>query len=209
MTKQKYYVVWKGRRPGVYSNWESCKAQVDGFPGAQYKAFPTKVEAESAYHQNYTKFKGKTTPRILTSNDFRTIGIVNPDSVVVDAACSGNPGPLEYRGVHLFTGKAIFHLGPYAEGTNNVGEFLAIVHALSRFQQQGSDAPIYSDSENALLWVKLKRCRTKLQRTTRNIELFDLITRAEKWLTENDYQNPLLKWKTDEWGEIPADFGRK
>jgi ribonuclease HI len=209
MSKQKYYVVWKGRKPGVYSNWDICKAQVDGFTGAEYKSFATKAEAETAFSKRYADYKGQTPPRLLSPPDIRVLGITHPDAVAVDAACSGSPGPMEYRGVYLLSGKPLFHQGPYAEGTNNVGEFLAIVHALARFQQMGSDAPIYSDSENALLWVKLKRCRTKLQRTTRNVDIFDLIARAEKWLAENAYPNPILKWKTDQWGEIPADFGRK
>lgn len=212
MSKQKSsktYVVWKGRKPGIYPTWDACKAQVEGYPGALYKSFTTRSEAETAFRQSATSFVGNPTPRNLTPADLRTLGITHPDAVAVDAACSGSPGPVEYRARHLFSGKLIFHQGPYPDGTNNVGEFLAIVHALAYFQRQGSDAPIYSDSENALLWVKLKRCRTKLARTSRNAELFDLIARAEKWLAENRYSNPLLKWKTSEWGEIPADFGRK
>lgn len=209
MSKQKTYVVWKGRQPGIYSSWDACKAQVEGYTGAVYKSFPTRAEAETAYRKPPAEFIGQTVARILTPADFRSLGITHPDAVAVDAACSGSPGPVEYRGRHLFSGKLIFQQGPFADGTNNVGEFLAIVHALAYFQRQGSDAPIYSDSENALLWVKLKRCRTKLPRTSRNAELFELIARAETWLAENRYPNPLLKWKTSEWGEIPADFGRK
>ena len=209
MPKQKFYVVWKGRHPGVYVSWDACKAQVDGFPGAEYKAFPSRAEAEMAFRKNYAEFKGQSTPRILAPRDLHTLGITHPDAVAVDAACSGSPGPLEYRGIHLFTGKQLFHQGPFRDGTNNVGEFLAIVHALAHLQPQGSEAPVYSDSENALLWVKLKRCRTKLQGTSKNAELFEMIGRAEKWLAENRYPNPVLKWKTSEWGEIPADFGRK
>ncbi|HLF88540.1 MAG TPA: ribonuclease H family protein [Anaerolineales bacterium] len=211
MSKQKYYVVWKGRQPGVYASWDACKAQVEGFQNAKYKSFPTRAEAEHAYQGTDADYIGGASalPRQLTPDILRTFGITRPDAIAVDAACSGSPGPLEYRGVHLFSGKTVFHQGPFADGTNNVGEFLAIVHALARFQQQESDAPIYTDSENALLWVKVKRCRTKLQRTTRNTELFDLIARAESWLAENTYLNPLLKWKTNKWGEIPADFGRK
>lgn len=209
MSKQKTYVVWKGRQPGIYSSWEACKAQVEGYAGAVYKAFPTRAEAETAYRQPPTEFIGRSTARILTPADLRALGITHPDAVAVDAACSGSPGPVEYRGCQLFSGKIIFRQGPFADGTNNVGEFLAIVHALSYLQQRGSDGPVYSDSENALTWVRLKRCRTKLQRTSRNRELFELIARAERWLAENSYSNPLQKWKTSAWGEIPADFGRK
>ena len=128
--------------------------------------------------------------------------------VAVDAACSGNPGPMEYRGVYLRTGQVIFHFGP-VYGTNNIGEFLAIVHALALMKQKGVNMPIYSDSRNAILWVRQKKCKTRLERTPRTEELYLLIERAEKWLKENPYTIPVLKWETRQWGEVPADFGRK
>jgi ribonuclease HI len=129
--------------------------------------------------------------------------------VAVDAACSGNPGPMEYRGVYLLTGQQIFHYGP-VYGTNNIGEFLAIVHALALMKQKGISMTIYSDSRNALSWVKQKKCKTKLERTPKTEELFQMIERAENWLKNNSYDHiPLLKWETDQWGEVPADFGRK
>lgn len=131
------------------------------------------------------------------------------DSIAVDAACSGNPGPMEYRGIYLKTGKEIFHFGP-VHGTNNIGEFLAIVHALALLKQKGKhEMPIYSDSVNAQIWVKKKHCKTTLARTPETEYLFSLIARAEAWLRNNTYSNPILKWPTEEWGEIPADFGRK
>jgi ribonuclease HI len=129
--------------------------------------------------------------------------------VAVDAACSGNPGPMEYRGVYLLTGQQIFHFGP-VYGTNNIGEFLAIVHALALMKQKGIRMTIYSDSRNALAWVKQKKCKTKLERTPKTEELFQMIERAENWLKTHTYADiPLLKWETEEWGEVPADFGRK
>ena len=129
--------------------------------------------------------------------------------VAVDAACSGNPGPMEYRGVYLLNGQQIFHFGP-VYGTNNIGEFLAIVHALALMKQKGITMTIYSDSRNALNWVKQKKCKTKLERTPKTEELFQMIERAENWLKNNSYDHiPLLKWETDQWGEVPADFGRK
>ena len=133
---------------------------------------------------------------------------VQAESLAVDAACSGNPGPMEYRGVYLRTGQVVFHFGP-VHGTNNIGEFLAIVHALALMKQKGVNMPIYSDSRNAILWVKQKKCKTKLERTPRTEELYQLIERAEKWLKENKYTTPILKWDTSRWGEVPADFGRK
>jgi ribonuclease HI len=130
------------------------------------------------------------------------------EALCVDAACSGNPGPMEYRGVHLPSGRQIFHFGPM-QGTNNIGEFLAIVHALALLKQRGSAMPVYSDSRTAQIWVQKRKCKTTLARTPENAPLFDIIARAERWLQTNDYPNPILKWDTNQWGEIPADFGRK
>ena len=132
----------------------------------------------------------------------------NFECIAVDAACSGNPGMMEYRGVYLRTGEQIFHYGP-VYGTNNIGEFLAIVHGLALLKQKGLDMPIYSDSRNAQLWVKRKKCKTNLVRNAKTEELFKYIERAENWLKNNTYSTPILKWQTDMWGEIPADFGRK
>ncbi len=134
---------------------------------------------------------------------------VRADAWAVDAGCSGNPGPMEYQGVDLATGQRIFHFGPM-KGTNNIGEFLAIVHALALCWQQGlHDKTIYSDSYNAILWVKKRQCKTKLERTPQTEQLHQIILRAEQWLRTHDYRNPIVKWETDKWGEIPADFGRK
>jgi ribonuclease HI len=127
----------------------------------------------------------------------------------VDAACSGNPGPMEYRGVYLLNGQQVFHFGP-VHGTNNIGEFLANVHGLALMKQKGITMPIYSDSRNALGWVKQKKCKTKLERTARTEQLFQMIERAEHWLQTHDYKDiPIRKWETEKWGEVPADFGRK
>ena len=131
------------------------------------------------------------------------------DAVAVDAACSGNPGPMEYQGIDLATGQRIFHFGPM-KGTNNIGEFLAIVHALALCWQQGLHTKtIYSDSYNAILWVKKRQCKTKLERTPETEPLYQIIERAERWLQTHDYRNPIVKWETAKWGEVPADFGRK
>ncbi|MDD7318980.1 MAG: reverse transcriptase-like protein [Prevotella sp.] len=134
---------------------------------------------------------------------------VTADAWAVDAGCSGNPGPMEYQGIDLATGARLFHFGPM-RGTNNIGEFLAIVHALALCRQHGlHNKTIYSDSYNAILWVKNRKCKTKLERTPETARLYDIILRAEKWLATNEFHNPIVKWDTAKWGEIPADFGRK
>ena len=130
-------------------------------------------------------------------------------AIAVDAACSGNPGQMEYRGVYMRTGKQIFHYGPVF-GTNNIGEFLAIVHGLALLWQKGlPDMPVYSDSVSAIAWVKKKKCKTTLERNEQTEQLYQIIWRAEMWLKTHAYRNPIIKWPTEEWGEIPADFGRK
>ncbi|MEZ0395739.1 MAG: ribonuclease H family protein [Anaerolineales bacterium] len=204
--KPKFYVVWKGRQTGIFTNWEECEAQVRGFEGAQYKAFASRAAAEKALQGRYFDYLGKPE----SDGEWRFAPQPPlPGSYCVDAACSGSPGRLEYRGVETDTGRQIFRRGPFENGTNNIGEFLAIVHALAWLKQRGSPAPVYSDSETALAWVRRKKCNTDLPPDEKNTPLFALIARAEQWLAENDYPNPLLKWNTQAWGEIPADFNRK
>ncbi len=205
--KKKYYVVWKGVNPGVYDSWTDCQLQTKGYDGALFKSFDSKEEAEHAFASPAHHYVGRNaihkeeTPKQLPAN-------FDMNCVAVDAACSGNPGPMEYRGVYLLTGQEIFHFGP-VYGTNNIGEFLAIVHALALMKQKGISMTIYSDSRNALSWLKQKKCKTKLERTPRTEELFQMIERAENWLKNNTYHIPVLKWETEQWGEVPADFGRK
>ena len=204
-TGQKYYVVWKGVQPGVYDTWKDCRLQIQGYEGAVYKSFDSQEEATSAYNGNPRDYIGKTAKK---NGGVRKIPFIT-ESLAVDASCIGNPGDMEYRGVYIETGQEIFHVGPLAQGTNNVGEFLALVHGLAYFKKTGCKMPIYTDSRNAMLWVQQKKCKTKLERTTANTFIFNLIERAEKWLHENGYTTQILKWDTANWGEIPADFGRK
>ncbi|MEE1961477.1 ribonuclease H family protein [Allomuricauda taeanensis] len=210
MAKKKFYVVWKGKHPGIFETWADCKAQIGGFKGAQYKSFPTFAEAKKAYNGNYSDYKGTSKGKSeLSPQELLKIGDPNYNSIAVDAASSGNPGKMEYRGVDTKTKKTLFHQGPFEQGTNNVGEFLALVHGLAFLKQKKSDRIIYSDSRIAIGWVRKGKCGTKLDRTVKNAPLFELIQRAEDWLKKNRYTTPIVKWETKAWGEIPADFGRK
>lgn len=212
MAKNKYYVVWEGVTPGIYTSWTDCQLQIKGYDGAKFKSFDTREEAERALAQSPYAYIGKNAKKKTESKSNSDSGVlpacVIDNSLAVDAACSGNPGPMEYRGVHVASRQEIFHFGPM-KGTNNIGEFLAIVHGLALLKQKGFDMPIYSDSVNAISWVRQKKCKTKLPRTPETEELFLVIERAEKWLREHTYTTRILKWETKEWGEIPADFGRK
>jgi ribonuclease HI len=211
MSKKKFYVVWKGHKKGVFTSWKVCKKQIDGFEGAQYKSFADLNEAEFASTKNYADYVGKETKKtFLSLKEKEKLGKPNLESISVDAACSGNPGKMEYRGVLTHNKQQIFIKGPFIKGTNNIGEFLALVHGIALLKSKNKEnIPIYSDSKIAMNWVKQKRCKTNMHFDASNRDLLDLIKRAEKWLKENTYKNPILKWETKAWGEIPADFGRK
>lgn len=207
--KQKYYVVWFGNPTGIFDSWEACKKSIEGIKGAQYKSFESLEEAKKAYDGEYEDYTGKTSKPKISKEELAKIGEPNLYSICVDAASSGNPGIMEYRGVDTQTHKQLFRQGPFQQGTNNVGEFLAIVHGLALLKKNNSDRILYTDSKIAINWVKRKKCNTKLKRTPKNSYLFELIERAEHWLKTNQYSNKIVKWETKAWGEIPADFGRK
>lgn len=211
MSKVKYYAVMKGRQTGIFTSWSGCEKQVKGFSGAIYKSFSTREEAEAAIdqaRQNGGLLRSEKSQQKAINNRSSTSGFIE-DSICVDAACSGNPGAVEYQGVDTVTHEVIFHKGPIAQGTNNLGEFLAIVHALDYLKKLGKETPIYSDSETAMLWVRNKKVRTTLKQDASTEEIFNLIEQALHWLQNNDFDNPIIKWETKIWGEIPADFGRK
>ncbi len=207
--KNKFYVVWEGHQRGIFDKWETCKKQVDGYTGAKYKGFTTLEEAKAALGGNPLSYFGKTAKAPENAELRKLYGEPLRQAICVDAACSGNPGIIEYRGVHSATGQEIFHRGPFPEGTNNIGEFLAIVSGLVYLKQNGLALPLYSDSRNAIAWVKAKKVATLLKPNAKNKDLFDLLDRAVAWLHNNNYDTRILKWETKAWGEIPADFGRK
>ncbi len=213
MAKNRFYVVWSGRNPGIYSDWEVCKREIMGCKGAKYKGFPDRTSAEIAFREGPENYWGKDVAPIidLAADKERPVS----PCIAVDAACSGNPGKMEYQGVFVdfatqpATRRDLFKSPVFPNATNNIGEFLALVHALALQKKNGWKYPIYSDSVNAQIWVRQKKCKTKLQPNAKNEQLFELVARAEKWLNENAIEVPIFKWKTEIWGEIPADYGRK
>jgi ribonuclease HI len=208
--KQKYYVVWFGNPAGIFDSWKDCQLSIKDVSGAQYKSFSTFEEAKKAFRNEYKDYIGiNTKNKKISKEELIKIGEPNLYTISVDAASSGNPGIMEYRGVDTQTHQQLFHQGPFQKGTNNVGEFLALVHGLAFLKQKNSDRKIYSDSKIAIAWVKRKKCNTKLKKTSKNKKIFDLILRAENWLENNTYKTVIIKWETKAWGEIPADFGRK
>lgn len=243
--KQKYYVVWRGKQPGIYTTWADCQAQVKGAKNELYKAFATLQEAEEAYAGNPYDYMNPRHPKAMPAASPAAMSegnapaampqrpaaappgcppapptyrhdtvlplpaAVTADAWAVDAACAHNPGPMEYRGIDLRTGAVVFHFGPIY-GTNNIGEFLAIVHAMALMTQRGERRTIYSDSVNAMSWIRQRRCKSKLEQNAKSQQAWQLIERAVAWLQSHDITPfPLRKWETHLWGEIPADFGRK
>ena len=197
MSKKKaaYYVVWSGHVPGVYDNWADCEQQVKGFEGAKYKGFASQAEAERALHESPEKYilrKAGSTEKVQSPT--------NPilPALAVDAACSGNPGMMEFRGVIADTG-----------GTNNIGEFLALVLGLAWLKQNNLPWALYSDSRTALAWLRKGHADTKIEWNASNQDLFFMVRKAEMWLHDNTWTTPIYKWDTKAWGEIPADLGRK
>jgi ribonuclease HI len=238
MPQARYYVVFVGREPGIYGDWPSCRVQVEGFPSAQFRSFPTAAAAQAAWadaggdpvpldepgdpvslelldDDGLLDASASLTEREVAGPRARSAlaGLCEAGppagSIAVDAACSGNPGPMEYRGVDIETGVQLFHVGPM-QGTNNIGEFLAIVHGLAWLAQQGRRGPLYSDSTIAIGWVGRAAAKTTLPRNAATEQAWQLLARAQQWLRRAPYHAvEIRKWPTRRWGEIPADFGRK
>jgi ribonuclease HI len=210
--KKKFYVVWVGRRSGIYQSWPECQIQTDKFFGAKFKGFPTNEEAIIAFKEGPTKYWGqnkKVSKKIISQEEIKKIGSPILESISVDGAWDTSTGLAEYQGVATDDKTILFHQGPFEDGTNNIVEFLAIVHALSYCKKNNIEIPIYSDSKIAIGWVKSKHHRSNLIPSQKNKKIFELLDRAEKWLAQNSHHNKILKWETRAWGENPADFGRK
>jgi ribonuclease HI len=226
MSKSKFYVVWEGKKPGVYSSWPECQKQTSGIAGAKYKSYESKAAADKAYQEGWKKHWGQSGSGGAKSGSgtagksgagwgkrdaagAASVGEIDYDSISVDVGTHGNPGPVEYRGVDTRTGEVLFSNDSIGKGTNNLGEFLAIVHGLAYLKQLGSSKTVYSDSLNALKWVREKKVSTTLVKDDSTRRIWELIERAEEWLRNNTYDNKVLKWHTKSWGEIKADYDRK
>ncbi len=217
---KKYYVVWVGREPGVYDDLNDAMEQVEDFPGASFKAYTSAAEAAEAFRRGTARADSQDLGAMLLNAqrqnmpegnkpDYMSNPEIDINGWAVDAACSGNPGRMEYRGVELMTGRELFRVGPFEQSTNNIGEFLAIVHALSLMFQRGEKHTIYSDSVTGMAWVRNRKVKTQLARNAKTERSFQLMERAISWLNSHHYDVKIRKWETDRWGEIPADFGRK
>lgn len=221
-SKKKFYVVWEGKQPGIYQEWADAQDQINGWKGARFKSFSTLETATEAFRKGSDdnleaiatmllqareeREKKKAEPSLPT---WMTNPAVDRTAIAVDASCQGNPGRMEYRGVDLHTGKEIFRIGPFEDATNNIGEYLALVHVLALCARHGINRPVYSDSRTAMSWLRRRHSHTSLAPTRRNGKVLELLARADAWVASHSWPNKVMKWDTDHWGEIPADFGRK
>lgn len=208
MAKKKYYVVWDGHETGVFDSWKACEKAIKNYPSAKYKSFEIEAHARKAAREPFYRYIGKNAKPATPPNPSAGGGPI-PASIAVDAAYSSASKNMEYQGVYTHDKSVLFKVGPLPKGTNNVGEFLAIVHALALCKKNNTTLPIYTDSQTAMAWVRNKKAKTTLKEEPDNEKLFEYIDRAENWLKNNIWPNKILKWDTRNWGEIPADFGRK
>lgn len=225
---KRYYAVFVGRNPGVYDDFNDAMEQVDGFEGALFKSYDSAEQATEAYRKSCYRSESaelgalminagevnkqkKTSagPKGKREADYFQFPEIDLKGWAVDASCMGNPGVMEYRGVELMSGRELFRIGPFNKGTNNIGEFLAIVHALALMTKMGEKHTIYSDSVSGMAWVRNRKVKTQLKRDADTEPVFRLMERALSWLNTHHYDVRILKWDTDRWGEIPADFDRK
>lgn len=215
---RKFYVVWEGRHPGVYEDWEDAQEQIENFPGAKFKSYSSQEEAVRAFRKFLAGdeaslgdilIRASSAQETSATPNYTDFPEIDMNGWAVDASCQGNPGVMEYRGVELSTGRELFRIGPFEDATNNIGEFLALVHAIALQYRNGDWHTIYSDSATGMSWLKNKKIKTTLQPTEKNRKLFDLMARGLNWISTHQWETRILKWQTRLWGEIPADFGRK
>lgn len=158
---RKSYVVWAGRKPGVYDSWPECHRQIIGFKGAKFKSFPSQELAEEAF-QSPEKFVDVSGVKSVSNGGVKpTTEELTRDytyAIFCDGSCHPNPGPSG-------TGMAVFESGQLkdafygcfnVEGTNNTAELMGILQALDYVDVLVSDygfldnVVIYCDAKYAL-----------------------------------------------------------
>ena len=179
-----YYVVKRGRIPGIYNDWSDCEKQIKGFSNAKFKKF-----------EDYDLALDYSFAESPLTNVKPTKGIA------VDAAYSMKRGEGEYQIFDLELNKMVYNSRIYKDSTVNIMEFLAIIQGLKMF----SNRDIYSDSATAITWVNNKKINTNAvcgEETQKEIdEALDYLNSIGEVV--------IKKWDTSSLGDIPADFNRK
>ena len=166
----KYYVVWHGREPGIFTDWSGCKAQVDGFAGARYKSFKTKAEAEAAFQggkngspsknsSGSTQTKKRSNGQSVKTYTAKEVEALSIETkIYTDGGCEPNPGNAG-SGLALYRNNQIEELwyGLYnPHGTNNTAELNALHQALIMAQKEldlGRSVAIFCDSKYSIQCV--------------------------------------------------------
>lgn len=203
-----FYGVWVGRKPGIYTTWPDCQAQTSGYSGAKFMKLNAKTmeEAQAEYDRlaeghNISKAIKKET----------SVSKAQDDVLTVDGASNGTH--CEYQAVWHPSREQAFASKRFENGTNNIAEFLGLVHAIKYLMEHNKPLKVYTDSVTAMAWIRDKKANTTAHLTGKATnELTQLITEAEQFLQQNAAilnKAEILKWDTKHWGEIPADYGRK
>jgi ribonuclease HI len=182
-----HYVVWKGRKPGVYDSWSECYEQVNGYSGPVYKGFHSRGEAKEALKRDpliyvrglpgkntsqkshdqlkkearrrnrYERRAEKRQQRKEAQAVVQRQERLELPCIVVDGSYLGNLDRMEYQAIGLPQNAIIFSDGPYRGGGASIAEFLGLVKGLQYLENRQMDMLIYSDSKTALSWVR--RCK--------------------------------------------------
>jgi len=193
---KKFYVVWHGREPGIYTDWESCRKQVDKFNGARYKSFPTREEAEAAFNgtkSTASKTAGRAPARrrpaartVKTYSAAEIEAMEVPVKIFTDGGCEPNPGKAG-SGVALYRDGELEELwyGLYTpHGTNNTAELGALYRGLKLAEGEraaGRSVALFCDSKYAVqcivLWAEgwEKKGWKKSGGEIKNLELIQAI----------------------------------
>ena len=167
---KKFYVVWQGHKPGIYTDWNSCKKQVDKFAGARYKSFPTEAEALAAYGGSPST-SGKTSataapkkrasskaPSVKTYTASEVKALPAEVKIFTDGGCDPNPGKAG-SGLALYRNNTVSELwyGLFNPmGTNNTAELNALHQALLMAEKElnnGQSVAIFCDSKYSIQCV--------------------------------------------------------
>jgi len=167
---KKFYVVWEGRAPGIYTDWTTCRKQVDKFAGAKYKSFPTLSEAKAAYAGSSTttaensRAKTPSAKRASGHSGVKTYSIAEVNAreeyskIFTDGGCEPNPGEAG-SGLALYRNNVLAELwyGLYQPlGTNNTAELNALYEAMLIGQNelaQDRTVAIFCDSKYSIQCV--------------------------------------------------------
>ena len=166
---KKFYVVWQGRETGIFTDWNSCKKQVEKFPGARYKSFPSAAEADAAFKGGTssssatasTKSAGSRknsgqSIKTYTALEIRKLGI--DTKIFTDGGCEPNPGKAG-SGVAVYRDEKLDELwyGLFnPNGTNNTAELNALHQAFIMAEeelQKSKSVAIFCDSKYAIQCV--------------------------------------------------------